>query len=313
MQVEFTVDASDFASLDAARPERRLDRGELTGLARAVEAAGIDRLLLRDRGGKQDVAALASYILHATSTLGVAVEHRAGTLEPEIAARQIATLDQLSGGRLGVHVTAPAGEGLSHEESHARLDEFLVLVKRLWSNDEPIDHEGRFHRLKGACCGTRPFGAEFVPFALSGVSGTAVKVAARHAERFLLPAASVEETRRTVERVRAAASSFGRARSVRFALPVRPGAARAGSTDIEATPVAGSPEKVALKLLDYCEVGVTDFVVSGLATPGEVAAFGAAVAPLVRRTLAHRDGLAVEQMRSGAGNVVFARWSRHQA
>ena len=50
----------------------------------------MDRLLIADPTGSQDVAALAAHILHATSTLNVEVQHSAGAVSPEIAARQIA-------------------------------------------------------------------------------------------------------------------------------------------------------------------------------------------------------------------------------
>ena len=52
-----------------------------------------------------------------------------------------------------------------------------MLLKRLWSNDEPIDHEGRFHRLEGAFSGPKPFRDGHAPIAVAGLSGTAIKVA----------------------------------------------------------------------------------------------------------------------------------------
>jgi alkanesulfonate monooxygenase len=309
MSVEFAISVSGPGSLYSMK----LSRGLLTDLAGAVELAGINRLLLTDGEGMRDVAALASYMLHATVVLGIDVEHRAGTLTPEIAARQLATLDQLSGGRLGVHVVSQNADGLSHEESLARLDEYLVLVKRLWSNDSPIDHEGRFFRLQAAFSGTKPFTAGSMPLTLGGASGTAVKVAARHADRFVLAVASLEEARRTIERVRAAAASYGRMQAIRFALPVRLVRKAAERTDTGTVWASGSPERIALTLLDYAEAGVTDFVVDGLGTPSEVAAFGERVVPLVRRTLAHRAGHAAELLRRGSANVVFPRWSGRAA
>jgi alkanesulfonate monooxygenase len=316
MRVEFSVDLSGCQALDSPRPHGGLDRGGLTDFANAVETAGMDRLLLVDQSDTRDLATIASYILHATATLGIEIEHLAGTAAPEVAARQIATLDQLSDGRLSVRVVPPAGELASHEETFARLDEFLVLLKRLWANDSPIDYEGRFYRLQAAFSGAKPFHAGSVPLALAGASGTAVKVAARHADRFVLPAATVEETRRTIDRVKAAAAAFGRAGHIRFALPMRPtshrfarAAAHQTSAAAQSLPVTGSPEKIALALLGYCEIGVTDFVVSGLDTPNEVGAFGATVVALVRRALAHRDGGAVD--RSGVrAPSVFGRWQR---
>lgn len=351
MRIEFTVDISSLEALGTSEQNGRIDRSSLADLAWAAESAGIDRLLVAEKGGVQDAASIASYFLHATAALSVEIEHRAGTLPPEIAARQIATLDQLSAGRIKVRV-APAGDdpALSHEDSYARLDEYVMLLKRLWANDKPIDYEGRFHRLKAAFSAAKPFAATSVPIALAGISGTAVGVAARHADVFVLPAASVEETRRTIGRVREAVACHRRADTVRFALPVRPLAnSRVASVHhhkhykrlrpfgpiagwparenvralarselaqrqaIEGTVLAGSPEKVALALIDYCEVGVSDFIVNGLRTTQDVSTFGSMVAPIVRRALAHRSAHADEEVRTGFTNPAFARWSRYPA
>jgi alkanesulfonate monooxygenase len=307
MRVAFTIDISSFAGDSGAG----LDRVVLEAAAAAAEDTAIDRLLLSDRTGGLDIAVLASWVLHTTSTLGVEIEHRAGTLEPELAARQIATLDQLSNGRLDVRMVPP-GEAFSHEQRFARLDEFLMLLKRLWSNDEPIDHEGRFHRLRSGLSAAKPFHGGLVPLTLSGVSGTAIKVAARHADRFLLPTSSVEEARRTIERMRTAATSYGRARAIRFALPVQTAGPRASvQADPDATLIAGSAERVAVALLDYCEIGVTDIVVKGLCNPSEIAGFGQSIAALVRRTLAHRNGITSDRRRPA--DVVLARRRRYPA
>jgi alkanesulfonate monooxygenase len=313
MRFEFSVDISGFQSLDAARRQGRLDRAALTDLAAAAELAGIDRLLLADPDGKQDVATLASYIFHATSALGLEVELRAGVVAPEIAARQVATLDQLSGGRLRVRVTPPAAGSLSHEQSLARLDEYVVLLKRLWSNDGPIDHEGRFHRLKAAFSAVKPFNGVSVPLALAGSSDTALHAAARHAEIFVLPGPGKDDARLTIERVRAAAQSYGM-RSIRFALPVRvcsgdaAAAAMGGAAD---GVLSGSAAKIGSILGSYSQIGVADFIVSGLRTVREVSAFGRTVAAPQRRSLGDQDG--PDRVGARAANVVFGGWSRHRA
>jgi alkanesulfonate monooxygenase SsuD/methylene tetrahydromethanopterin reductase-like flavin-dependent oxidoreductase (luciferase family) len=326
MRIEFTVDISSLETLEATSRGGRIDRSLLVDLAWAAESASIDRLLITEGNGAQDATSIASYFLHATATLGVEVEHRADLISPDVAARQIATLDQLSGGRITVRVASPSAEGLlSHEESFAQLDEYLMLLKRLWANHKPIDYEGRFHRLRAAFSGAKPFAAAAVPIALAGVSGTAVNVTARHADVFVLPAASVEETRRTITRVRDAVARYRRADAVRFALPVRPSKGHhltpviqytdfrpsasaanlrasvggQGNADhvshraVDATAMAGSPEKLALALIDV---------------------FGSSVAPLVRRALAHRSGNHPgEELRAGFANPSFARWGRYPA
>jgi alkanesulfonate monooxygenase len=347
MRIEFTADVSELDILQAASRKGHIDSSGLTLMAREAEAAGVDRLLIADPTGSQDVAALAAHILHATSTLNVEVQHSAGAVSPEIAARQIATLDQLSGGRVTVHID-PSGSGgavLSHEDNLARLDEYIMLLKRLWTNDEPIDHEGGFHRLEGAFSGPKPFRDGHVPIAVAGLSGTAIKVAARHADVFALPAATIDEARRTIERVRAAAARHRRAETIRFSFPIRAeiksgeGAAsakppvaappdveafaawldaqhirratatRSGpGTENQATVISGSVETISLAILDYCDIGVTDFSVRGLRSAAEISAFGRLVAPLVRRALAHRRAGASEQL---PFQMPSAAWRRY--
>lgn len=338
MRVEFTVDISNSEALEAMGQEGRIDRSRLVDLAWAAESAGIDRLLIGDGGGTRDAISIASYFLHATAGLGVEVEHRAGLLAPEAAALQIATLDQLSGGRVAVRLMPQGGEAASHQDSFARLDEYAVLLKRLWSNDRPIDFEGRFHRLDAAFSGTKPF-AGSVPIAIAGASGTAVKVAARHADIVVLPAATAAETGRTIERVGHAAASRRRADAVRFALPVRltmednlvsmnghgsyrsdrlagwrsPESVRVPRPAHQAAAVAlaGLPEKLAPALGDYVAAGVTDFIVVGLRTAEEIATFGSSVMPLVRDAFAHRDGQRKEDWRPAFVRPALARRSRY--
>src|SRR5262245_43943089 len=82
MSIRFSVKASGFDLINAARRQGRLDRTALGDLASAAEAAGIDRLVLADPDGGQDPATVAAWIVHATSSLGVEIEHRAGSIEP---------------------------------------------------------------------------------------------------------------------------------------------------------------------------------------------------------------------------------------
>lgn len=338
MRVEFTVDITDSEALDAMERDGRVDRSRLVDVAWAAESVGIDRLLIGDGGGTRDTISVASYFLHATANLGIEIEHRAGLLAPDAAALQIATLDQLSGGRVTVRLMPQGGEASSHQDSFARLDEYAVLLRRLWSNDRPIDFEGRFHRLEAAFSRTKPL-AGSVPIAVAGASGTAVKVAARHADIVVLPPASAVETRRTIERVGHAAAGHRRADAVRFALPVRliaegnvasmnewrpfmqdaerscPTSARGSRSERQAAAVnlAGSPERLALALGGYAEAGVTDFIVVGLRTAHEISNFGSGVASLVRNAFAHRDSQLDEGWRPGYGRPPLARRGRQPA
>jgi alkanesulfonate monooxygenase len=269
--------------------------------ARLLERHNFDRALICDPYGLPDNDQLGSFLLHNTTSLLVAIPHRAGLVDPTVAAQRFATLDQLCAGRLAIRmVKAPAAglpghePALEHEAELARTDEYLVLLKRLWSNNAPFDHEGPSYSIKNGFAPSKPFATSGVPLILGGASGTAIKVAARHADIFALPAASAGETSRTISRVTAAARTFGRANRIRFSLDIRP--VVAGSQDEAATlarhhgaeganEFVGTPEQVAVTLLRYCDLGVSDFVVHGLETPGAIADFGDSVIPLVRRSI----------------------------
>jgi alkanesulfonate monooxygenase len=222
MHIEFIGHTANL-SLSTNAADAAIDREGLRKLARLAEESGIDRLAVGGLAAGQDIAALASFIVHSTSNLGVFLHHRIGAVAPTVAALHLATLDQLSGGRVAVEFQPERIDGVEgHEEGLARVDEYLVLLKRLWANEKPIDHEGSHYSVSGAFTAAKPFQRGGIPFSLAGLSGTAIKVAARHADIFALPAATVDETRQTIARVRAAAACHRRADAIRFSYPLRP-------------------------------------------------------------------------------------------
>ncbi len=272
MQIEFVAHT---AETDA--DGRSLDRDALRDFACAAEEAGFGGLAVAGLPSGQDVAAVASFVLHSTATLGVLLRHRVGAVPPTIAAQHLATLDQLSGGRVTVAFEPDRlAPGETQEDSLDRVDEYLVLLKRLWANERPFDHEGAFYSMVGAFSAAKPFGRPRIPLSLGGLTGSAIKVAARHADIFELPDADALETGRLVERVRAAAAGHRRADEIRFScrLGLEPGG-------------DASAERLALAVLALHDLGVVEFRVSGLANAPALAAFGQAVIPLVRRTVSH--------------------------
>jgi alkanesulfonate monooxygenase len=322
MTIQFIADASIPAMRASA------DGQALRDFAAAAEQSRFDGIGLPDSIQGQDAIVLASYILHSTTELGVAAAHDAGLVAPDVAAQQIATLDRLSGGRLTIAVAENCGQ--NHEERQGRLDEYLVLLKRLWTNDRAFDHEGKYYRLTGALTAMKPYCGGLVPIALGGRSGLAIKVAARHADIFALPASTFAATGLTVERVRHASATHRRANAIRFSYPLRvviggskaeawataergipgggvPGrswndaarlrglAVEPGRAAADATLIAGTPEQIALAILDYHAIGISDFVLHGLASTEDLAAFGSQVIPLVRNAArnqgAHADDL----------------------
>ncbi|TKD36482.1 MAG: LLM class flavin-dependent oxidoreductase, partial [Mesorhizobium sp.] len=120
-----------------------------------IEDIGFQKIVVDDPAGLLTNMDIAARALDRTSLLEVVLTHWAGVIEPAVAARQLAGLGAKSGGRLSLRMLS---EPLSDDDAEARpvghtivwqrIDEYLVLLKRLWSNDRPFDHEGAFYSVR---------------------------------------------------------------------------------------------------------------------------------------------------------------------
>src|SRR5690606_10171517 len=153
--------------------------------------AGFDRGLIANGGG--DPLFLAAYAAAHTEKLGFMLAHRPGLVAPTLAARSYATLDQTTGGRIRLHaVTGHAAEPEHGEtvndknERYARADEYLEIVKRTWTANEPFDFEGKYFNIKGGFSPIKPIQQPHVPISLGGTSDAAYHVAVRHTDLYAL-------------------------------------------------------------------------------------------------------------------------------
>lgn len=135
-----------------------IDTDYVRAFARAHETAGFNRILVPHSSTSPDATITIAYAASVTSRIHFMLAHRPGFVAPTLAARQIATLDHFSGGRLAVHFISGGsdedqrrdGDFLSHDERYARTDEYLHILRRMWTEDEPFDYEGRFYRFEKA-------------------------------------------------------------------------------------------------------------------------------------------------------------------
>ena len=128
------------------------------------------------------VAAATTRIKLATGIL-ILPQHN-----PVLAAKQIATLDHLSRGRilLGIGVgwlqEEFAALGVPFAERGARTDEYIVAMRELWSADKPT-FKGRFVAFEGAYCRPQPVNKS-VPIIVGGHSEAAARRAGRLGDGF---------------------------------------------------------------------------------------------------------------------------------
>jgi alkanesulfonate monooxygenase len=196
--------------------------------ARAHEQAGFDRVLIGYFSHAPDGFVVATDVVAHTERLGVLLAHRPGFVAPTLAARKLATLDQFSGGRLAVHVISGGsdqdqrrdGDHLGHDARYRRTDEYLDVLKKIWTAVAPVDHEGEHYRFEGAWSDVRCLQQPHVPIYFGGSSDIAVEIAGRHADVYALWGEPLADASDHIRRVRASAARWGR--EPRISLSVRP-------------------------------------------------------------------------------------------
>jgi len=106
--------------------------------------------------------------------------------EPAVVAKQVATLDYLSGGRfvLGVGVGGEMEQEwtameVPRETRGARTDEYLDIMRKLWSG-ETVAHRGRFRSVTGVRGSPAPVHPGGPPIWIGGRGDASYKRAARY-------------------------------------------------------------------------------------------------------------------------------------
>lgn len=151
----------------------RLDAATTQAAGRRAEALGFDDLWVADHlmlgqgnailEGWTTLSALAG----RTSRAGLGMIHQAHFFrQPAMAAKMMATLDQISGGRF-IFFADPAFGKAEHAaynlpypedtaERIARTVEGVELALALWKSGEPVTFEGQFYRVENATCTPLP-------------------------------------------------------------------------------------------------------------------------------------------------------------
>jgi alkanesulfonate monooxygenase SsuD/methylene tetrahydromethanopterin reductase-like flavin-dependent oxidoreductase (luciferase family) len=193
------------------------DPSSLLTWARRAEAGPFTTLGLLDRvvyDNPEPLVTLAA-IAGATSKIRVQTEVLIAPLrEPVLLAKQSATLDRISGGRLtlGIGVGARADDFLAVGADYAtrgrRVDEMMPVLRRIWSGEPSGDQVGPIGPAPARENGPELLFGGFVPAAIRRV--------ARWGDGYLsaTPVEHTDQLFRTVEKEWAAAGRAGRPRLV---------------------------------------------------------------------------------------------------
>ncbi|HET9200600.1 MAG TPA: TIGR03619 family F420-dependent LLM class oxidoreductase [Dehalococcoidia bacterium] len=206
--------------------------------------------------------------------------------DPLVLAKQCATLDYLSGGRLlpafGVgRDTAPefAATGREPRGRGERANEILQLIARLWSKDS-VDFDGRYYKYSGASISPKPV-QQPLPIWIGGSSDAAIRRTALYGTGWLGGIMAPAQVAPVVQKIKAAVAEAGRVIDddhygagfpFRFGSPddevVQRAAERLrrlGEAPVESYLALGGADDILSRAAEYARAGVSKFVLSPIA------------------------------------------------
>jgi F420-dependent oxidoreductase-like protein len=176
--------------------------------------------------GPSDAWITLAGIARETSTIRLGTLVTSATFRlPGVLAIEVANVDAMSGGRVDLGLGAGwfdqehAAYGIPFpptKERFDRLEEQLEVITGLWSANSGYSFDGKHYQLADSPALPKPLQDSGigggVPIVIGGHGKKRTPaLAARYADEFNMPFASIEETRVQFGRVRAAAESAGRA------------------------------------------------------------------------------------------------------
>ena len=192
------------------------DAGVIAETARIHERAGFDRVLIGYFSDAPDGFLVGARAAAVTERLSFLLAHRPGFVAPPVAARKLATLDQLSDGRLAVHIIAGGsdaeqakdGDWTDHDARYRRSEEYVSLLRRTWTERAPFDHEGEFYRTRGTYSEIRCRQQPHIPIYGGGGSDAAIRALAPHVDVYMLWGEPLKDTALFIDRVRTAGGTL---------------------------------------------------------------------------------------------------------
>ncbi len=192
----------------------------------AAEAAGFEYLLVPVAVPCWEAWITTAFMAARSRSIRMLVAARPGYINPVMLAKMVTTFDQLTGGRIAVNLIAGqseaenAADGIRHtkDQRYALMAEEVGILKALWTATGPLDHDGAFHKLRGAVVMPKPFQTPHPRFYLGGGSPEAWAISAAHADVHLFWGDTPESIATQIGAIRDLAARQGRAGALGFGM-----------------------------------------------------------------------------------------------
>lgn len=193
-------------------------------LAQIAERAGFDYALSQIRftagygaENQHESVAISHALLAVTERLKVIAAILPGPWNPVLAAKQLATIDHFSNGRIAINVVSGWFRGefhaigepwLDHDERYRRSEEFIRALKGIWTQDD-FTFNGDFYRLRNYSLKPKPLQQPHPEIFQGGSSRAARDMASRVSDWYFTNGNSVEGIKAQVDDIRAKAAANG--------------------------------------------------------------------------------------------------------
>lgn len=252
----------DYAQLGVVDPALRSSWPHCSQIVTMAEQLGFDNILLPSGYALGiDSVAFAGGVAAITERIRLLVAVRCGELWVPQLARQLATLDQMLGGRLTVNIISSdlPGETLAGPARYQRTLETMQALRALLGG-ERLDLDGDFVRLQLDPPRIQTVSGRCPPLYFGGLSDEAREVAAQQADVYLMWPDTIDAVAATIADVRARAARHGR--SLRFGYRVHvvvrdtEAEARAAAAHLMAAVDDAEGARIRERSLDSGSVGV---------------------------------------------------------
>jgi len=193
-------------------------------LAVAAEKAGFEYALsqIRFTAGygaeyQHESVSFSQALLHATTKLKVLAAILPGPWNPAVVAKQIATIDHISNGRIAINVVSGWFKGefqaigepwLEHDERYRRSNEFIRVLKGIWTQDD-FTFKGDFYRFNNYTLSPKPVQKPHPEIFQGGSSRAARDNAASVSDWYFTNGNTVEGLKAQIDDIQAKAAQNG--------------------------------------------------------------------------------------------------------
>jgi alkanesulfonate monooxygenase SsuD/methylene tetrahydromethanopterin reductase-like flavin-dependent oxidoreductase (luciferase family) len=156
-----------------------------------------------------------------TTKPGVVATSHIWASHPIIAAKQSTVIDHITNGRFILNIVTGWNQPetdmfglamLPHEERYACAEEWIGIVKRLWTEDDEFDHDGRFYQIRKGYLQPKPLQAPHPAIMNAGASERGRHFAVKHCDLIftVIRTGTLDEVRAHVQAYHALGREYGR-------------------------------------------------------------------------------------------------------